>query len=200
MPGINQASSSSTTRSTSAVGAFAQPLPPPGIDSISMMAALMVPNGTSSPRNEIPLNIVSGTNCTASKEDNGTATLASCALIVGDFKLVTGSQDMLGYWTGPQHPNGSYYDVTNQGCPTGCLFNIKVDPTEHVDLSNASSFYRSIFSHMMARLGELATDVFDPTAYVGNYTRCLDASEYADRYNGFHGPACFKGSANRREM
>lgn len=40
-----------------------------------------------------------------------------------------------------------------------------------------------------------ANGTFDSTAYVGNYTRCLDASEYADRYNGFHGPACFKGSS-----
>ena len=40
------------------------------------------------------------------------------------------------YWTGPFHPNDTYYDNLDAGCPDGCLFNISedADPTEHTDL------------------------------------------------------------------
>ena len=162
----------------------------PGVDSIDMLPSLLIRNGAKTPRLEIPLHIQNGSNCSVLPPPPGSnaSSASSCALIVGDLKVVTGTQNLLGYWTGPEHPNGTYYDATDPGCPAGCLFNITADPTEHADLRRS---HPDLFAKMAARLAALAQDVFD-SSFVGNYTNCLDHVQYAARYKGFHGPACFE--------
>ena len=63
-----------------------------------------------------------------------TNTMNNCALIVGDWKLVTGGQNLLGFWQGPRYPNSSSIRVQlNAGCPYGCLFDVRRDRSEQYD-------------------------------------------------------------------
>lgn len=60
------------------------------------------------------------------------------ALLRGDMKYIQGRQSGTGFWTGPAYPNTTVRPPSDeQGCPTGCLFNISADPGEHNDLSAA---------------------------------------------------------------
>ena len=102
----------------------------PGVDSINMWG-LVAGVEKSSPRQELPLVI-------AHPMFNTTA------LIVGDFKLLLGPQTE-SYWQGPDFPNGTApYGVNGENiCDCGddetleggCLFNIRKDPAETVDLA-----------------------------------------------------------------
>lgn len=48
---------------------------------------------------------------------------------------MVGRQEGTGYWWGPQYPNSTEKLLPNApGCFPACLFNIREDPTEHVDL------------------------------------------------------------------
>mmetsp|Transcript_37204 Transcript_37204/g.118394 ORF Transcript_37204/g.118394 Transcript_37204/m.118394 type:complete len:158 (-) Transcript_37204:51-524(-) len=85
-----------------------------------------------SPRQEIPLTIHH-------------PMFNNSALIVGDFKLLLGPQ-RFSYWQGPEFPNGTapYGDrVPPVDCGSdetlegGCLFNVRADPAETVDLASS---------------------------------------------------------------
>lgn len=104
----------------------------PDIDSMNVWPALVNQTQPADfPRQEVPLAY-----CTPEAdcdENNAGTGMVDAALIVGNYKIVTGTQGGLGYWQGPQFPNGS---VPHQdpGCPHGCLFDIVADPEEHHDL------------------------------------------------------------------
>ena len=57
-------------------------------------------------------------------------------MIVGDYKIVCGSQDGMGFHQFPGFPNGSAFPTPDVNCsaPNCCLFNIQTDPTETTDL------------------------------------------------------------------
>ena len=65
--------------------------------------------------------------------------LSANALILGDWKLLTGKVGESG-WTGYIYPNastaaGARIDGTHD-CTRGCLFNVAEDQGEHVDLAS----------------------------------------------------------------
>ena len=88
----------------------------PPIDSMNMWPLISGQNSTS-PRTDIPVS-------------NNT-------LISGDYKIITGNVNM-SIWTGPHSPNATIQMNTIQiieDCFKGCLFDIKTDPTEHINLA-----------------------------------------------------------------
>ena len=78
-------------------------------------------NNVTSPRVEIPLSSVGA--------------LDGSAYINGSYKIVLTKQGGLGFFTGPQSPNETN-PYTDAGCPDTCLFDIIIDPTEHVDIGD----------------------------------------------------------------
>ncbi|EGD79168.1 hypothetical protein PTSG_09899 [Salpingoeca rosetta] len=146
----------------------------PGVDGMDMWP--MIANNEKSPRHEVPLaSSLSGENV----GDGG--------LIVGDYKIVVGGQRGIGFWTGPLYPNGTANQPGSAyGCPYGCLFNIKEDPTEHHDIKfdNLDLFWK-----LKDRLSKLAS-----TAYqTGEDSEgdCEDPAHVMEtRYHGFWGPFC----------
>lgn len=147
----------------------------PPIDSINVWDALISGNLTATPRREVPLSY-------------GSATAG--ALIIDDMKLVIGTNGGKGIWTGPQHPNGTK-DYEDAGCPKGCLFNVRVDPTEHNDLATT---HNDTFQKLHDRYLEIGKGVFQTgkDGYDGNYTECITQQEMITKYHGFWGPLCFK--------
>lgn len=111
----------------------------PPIDSINMWP-LLSGAVTESPRTETHLDLR--------------------ALISGDYKVVTGTWHY--NWQGPFYPNASTPDYLTGAisCATkGCLFNIREDPTEHVNLANAMP---EKLQEMLLRLAELNQTYFNP--------------------------------------
>jgi arylsulfatase I/J len=89
---------------------------------------------------------------------------------------------------GPNHPNDTLCDDTNVGCPSGCLFNLAEDETEHHDLRLAEPVR---FREMLQRIAVLALTTF-LSNYTGPYDQCLSQADYSARYHGFYGPPCFQ--------
>jgi len=112
-----------------------------------------------------------------------------CAFISGQYKVVTGRQGCLGYWTGRRHPNATLYDPCNPGCPAGCLFDLSKDSTEHNDLRN-SSVHAAVWSAMAKKMNVLAASSFSSNS-TGNYTACVNKSYYDLLWRHHRGPACF---------
>ena len=71
----------------------------PPVDSIDFWSSLIVPNGTTSPRNELFLSYSNATFDPTSGQGKGDA-----ALIVGNYKIVIGHQNGRGTWQGRRHP------------------------------------------------------------------------------------------------
>jgi hypothetical protein len=116
----------------------------------------------------------------------------NCALLAGDLKLVTGSQNLLGFWQGPRYPNASSIRVAlNLGCPYGCLFNVRDDPSEQHDLKSEEP---AVFASMMARLAELEKGVWSSNTTTGPrgvYNDCItNHTDYHRAWGGYRGPAC----------
>jgi len=125
-------------------------------------------------------------------------------LIVGDWKIIganaqnatsgTGNNVGLACWAGPQYPNGS----TSPGCNRqeecqvngGCLYNIKEDPSEHVDLASQNP---SKLHELQKRLAELQPTVFSPTRNGGD--KKLPEHYARDVYHGYWGPFIIDGHA-----
>ena len=178
----------------------------PGVDSIDQWASIITPNATTSARAEVPLAFC--TNVGGKKDDcvssvrpptpgaNGSSSFDQGGLIsvaddgTGLWKVLFGDQHGLGFWTGPQHPNGTA-DYTDVGCPDGCLFNLNDDPTEHVDLKD---LHPQRFAALKARLLEWGQTVYQ-TSYtdVPHASQCLTPQQAALRYQGHIGPQCIKG-------
>ena len=76
--------------------------------------------------------LISGQNSTSPRTD---IPASNFTLISGDYKIITGNLNF-SVWTSPQSPNtttGQLHVIEN--CGDGCLFNIKTDPTEYVNLA-----------------------------------------------------------------
>jgi len=104
-------------------------------------------------------------------------------LIQGQYKLIRG-QMIEATWSGPNYPNStSPANPVDPGptikCPTGCLFDVVADPTEHEDIAAS---HPDIVTAMKQRLTELAkgfytnSDDFSKSticpADLGNYSSC----------------------------
>lgn len=159
------------------------------MDSINAWPTILTPNATSQiGRQEVPLDLSeNGLGCFF---PNGSITGASCALIVGDYKLVTGAQNCLGYWTGPRHPNETLYDPCNQGCPNGCLFNLRTDPVEQNDLRHSAA-HATLWTQISNRAQALAKTVWS-TNWTGPATDCVNKTYYKALWGCHRGPACFE--------
>ena len=99
----------------------------------------------------------------------------SSALIVGDWKLLTGVQ-LLSYWQGPAFPNASKYGVITdlknvQLCAPACLYNIRSDPTEQ---KNVALEHLEKVKEMLARLDELKKTRFQLPADDSNDEQCFN--------------------------
>eukprot|EP01084_Bolivina_argentea_P020976 38962_1 len=95
----------------------------PPIDSINMWDYLMSDGSNqSSPRYEFMLTHYTG-------------------ILQGDYKLIFNNQGPA-FWTTLDYPNGTHGEPQTINCGSdkngGCLFNIKLDPTEHNDIVNKS--------------------------------------------------------------
>jgi hypothetical protein len=127
--------------------AAASGLPP--IDSLDLWPLLSGAN-TTSPRVEVPIDI------------DG----KSQGIISGKWKLLVGNQIGSG-WEGPTFPNASSnaddpYQLKLMCPPTGCLYDLSVDPTEQLDVAAANP---DVAAALVARLAQLA-----PSFYSNNET------------------------------
>ena len=107
----------------------------PNIDSMNIWQLIDGSNETS-PRTIIPLSSVDS--------------LYGSGYIHGNYKVVLGTQNGLGFFTGPQSPNATNH-YQDAGCPKGCLFDIINDPTEHIDIqSNNTQIFTQLMNEMYA--------------------------------------------------
>mmetsp|Transcript_14657 Transcript_14657/g.16265 ORF Transcript_14657/g.16265 Transcript_14657/m.16265 type:complete len:533 (+) Transcript_14657:62-1660(+) len=151
----------------------------PPIDSLNMWPLLSGQTKTS-PRNIIPL----GSPDPPEERMSVVPTIVN-GIIVGEWKLLVGniSQDS---WTGPRYPNvTTNWESTahHLSCGTGgCLFNIKNDPTEHVNLASQEP---TILAELHTHLKTAQASVFSPHRGTISPKACEDA---INKYNGYWGP------------
>lgn len=118
-------------------------------------------------------------------------------LIVGDWKLIGANADNAtspkgervptACWMGPQYPNGT----DNPGCMReelcastgGCLYNIKEDPGEHLNLASGNP---AKLHELQQRLAALQPTVFEPQRSGGDIK--LPIHYARDVYKGYWGP------------
>ena len=130
--------------------AAAAGLPP--VDSVNVWPLVSFVN-TTSPRWEIPVS--------------------PNTLIQGKYKLISGPM-IEASWSGPNYPNStSVAHPVDPGptlkCPTGCLFDLEADLTEHEDIAGT---YPDIVSTMKKRLTELAKGFYTNSDDFSNSTIC----------------------------
>lgn len=106
------------------------------------------------------------------------------ALISGDYKILMGRMAQAG-WTGPQYPNqtnphGGIWSIENCG-DTGCLYNIKQDPEERVNLATTMP---EVLKEMKAKFVKLNETYFNPN----RGKPWPGACESAMKYGNFWGP------------
>jgi hypothetical protein len=118
-------------------------------------------------------------------------------IIVGEWKVVTGTAIQMAIFTGPHFPNAStpYGYIPNgaeekvpQFCcstPTkkACLFHITEDPTEHNDLG-ADPAHQDKLDELLGRLVAVAKTNFDPDRGPGDPAACVQIKANG----GFFGP------------
>ena len=112
-----------------------------------------------------------------------------------------------GYWTGPlwPDPDGSQTKGTAPGfepdvaCPVGgCLFNLRLDRTEHREFSSEQPELRD---RMAKRMIELRASRFQTSInYTGGFDNCSPIGEIVAANRGFVGPCCTKGESWSAEM
>ena len=136
----------------------------PPIDSLSMWPMISGQNMTS-PRVDIP------------------ATYST--LISGDYKILQGDVKQAG-WTGPQYPNMTNphggIDVVEQCGDGGCLYNIKEDPEERVNLATKVP---DVLKEMQQKLAKYQATYFNPNRGKQPPLACETAM---NKYKGFWGP------------
>ena len=125
--------------------------------------------------------MISGQNTTSPRTD---IPVSHDTLISGDYKLITGN---IGYsvWTAPQYPNTSTpHDKIHveEQCGDGCLFNIKEDPDEYVNLATKMP---DILAQMQKKLSKYQATYFDPDRGEKSPLACDTALK---KYGGFWGP------------
>jgi len=137
----------------------------PGVDGFDLWPYI---SGTveSSPRTEIMI----------SAEDNG-------GIISGDYKMIVGVQNY-GFWTALNYPNKSFdhSTVKEVDCGKGCLFDIRGDPSEYVDL--ATSMPDKLDELQKLHKKRSATSYMPPNME-NDAARC---SAYLKEHQGFLGP------------
>lgn len=167
----------------------------PGVDSLDFWAALIDPShNVTSVRTEIPLSF-----CNAQAECGWPGGIGNSALISWPWKIINGTQAGLGLWQGKQFPNASHsipMPGPDVGCPRGCLFNIRDDPTEHEDVKES---FPHVFSTLWSRLLEVGEGVYQ-TNYDGGAKNCLSAGEAYQRDRGFLAPRCTNSEDQTREF
>ena len=133
----------------------------PPIDSLNMWPLISGQNSTS-PRVDIPVTYET--------------------LISGDYKIITGKISHAG-WTGPHYPNSTNRVDAEMDCKdSGCLYNIKTDPNEHVNLASKMP---DVLAEMRKKLSGYQGTHFEPDR--GNeWPGACDAA--LNKYNGFWGP------------
>ena len=136
----------------------------PPIDSLNMWPMISGQNMTS-PRVDIPASYFT--------------------LISGDYKILTGDVAQAG-WTGPQYPNltnpaGGIKAVEHCG-EGGCLYNIKEDPEERVNLATKMP---DVIKEMQQKLAKYQATHFGPKHGPGQLLACQAAM---NKYKGFWGP------------
>ena len=133
----------------------------PPIDSLNMWPLISGQNSTS-PRTDIPLT--------------------KNTLIVDDYKILTGDIPNAG-WTGPHYPNSSQRIDNTMHCGnTGCLYNIKTDPGEYINLADRMP---DLLSKMREKLSEYQSTLFEPDRGKEWPGACNAALH---QYSGFWGP------------
>ena len=135
----------------------------PPIDSINMWPLISGANSTS-PRTDIPVSFNT--------------------LISGDYKIITGSVRYSVY-TGPQFPNTTTQEKEidkNFDCGDGCLYNIKQDPNEYVNLATKMP---DDLKMMQKKLQQYQKTYFDPNRGKVSPLACETA---LNKYGGFWGP------------
>jgi len=167
----------------------------PGIDGVDQWSSITSSNASASARDEIALAFCTNVGgaadgCVSSvKGVMNTSRYDQGAFIAdgGRWKVVFGNQHGFGFFTGPLHPNGTK-NYEDAGCPSGCLFNLFDDPTEHTDVKEK---HLDVFSRLKSRLEEIGKTVFQ-TRYtdVPQSGQCLSESDAAAKYNGHLGPQC----------
>ena len=126
--------------------------------------------------------LISGANSTSPRVD---IPVSNMTLISGDYKILTGTVDQA-CWTGPQSPNNTVpitkcTNVAECG-ESGCLYNIRDDPYEYVNLA---SKLPDKLKEMQTKLAAYQATYFNPDR--GTYSP--DACKYAiHNYGGFWGP------------
>ena len=125
--------------------------------------------------------LISGQNSTSPRTDIPTS---HDTLISGDYKIITGDVEY-STWTGPQFPNttteAKQIHVTEH-CGDGCLFNIKEDPFEHVNLAKTMP---KVLSQMQSKLQKYQQTYFNPDRGNSWPGACETA---LNKYGGFWGP------------
>lgn len=135
----------------------------PPIDSLNMWPLISGQNSTS-PRTDIPISNVT--------------------LISGDYKILQGTVSEAG-WTGPHYPNVSTpagIDATEKCGDGGCLYNIKDDPEEHVNLADSME---NVLKEMRDKLAMYQATYFNPNRG-GKWNEACEVA--LDKYGGFWGP------------
>ena len=153
----------------------------PAIDSISMLSYIKGERATS-PRTELQpdsnvLLRVDPTNASRLWKLFGT-----------DFPGTPQGSTGWACFPGPQYPNATDPSChSGGGCDKelgGCLFELRSDPTEHVDLA-ASASHAEVLRGLVGRLGELQASLFNPDRGAKDPRACDVARS---RYGGFYGP------------
>lgn len=135
----------------------------PPIDSLNMWPMLSGETSTS-PRVDIPISY--------------------STLISGDYKILTGRVSQAG-WTGPQYPNVTSPEGINnaeQCGDEGCLYNIKEDPEERVNLASEMP---GLLNEMREKLEGYQATYFNPDRGSTPPEACQMAM---GKYEGFWGP------------
>ena len=99
--------------------------------------------------------LISGENLTSPRVD---IPVTNKTLISGDYKIITGRVANAG-WTGPHYPNSSHPVDAVVDCGDGCLYNIKEDPLEHINLATELP---DVLKKMQAKLAEYVSTRFNP--------------------------------------
>lgn len=152
----------------------------PAIDSYNLWPLISGQTKTS-PRKELALGAPGNNDKTAV---GGLISAASD----GWYKVVLGTYKYSG-WTGPTYPNmtfkgnmGQITETCKDSVKKGCLYNIRDDPSEHVNLAQQKP---AIFNKMIARVAEIQKTAFSPDR--GSYSK--NACNFAlNKYGGFWGP------------
>ena len=125
--------------------------------------------------------LISGRNSTSPSTD---VPVSNMTLISGEYKILTGTLRQA-CWTGPQSPNITTPPGTNiqEECgEKGCLYNIKDDPDEYVNLALKLP---NKLKEMQSKLAAYQSTYFNPDRGAYWPAACEAA---LNKYGGFWGP------------